>query len=449
MFDDDVCTLICDDGLAIGMGHFNLLFGSVQGLLVPLLQLLLVSMGTISNDEAKSLFNIRTITCFVELSATNLELEAVIQSSAQILRALESELSEQGYAVQTCRLVTNPFPEWMALLQEDKKGNVIALLDELLAQHGIEFCAVGPASTIEELEICRDLIVSQSHRLSCSVKLEANDVKMAQEAAATIQQISRLNHGSHVQNGLGNFRFCVSHAKSNIPFFPVAFSATPTGNHADCSSIQGVAIGLENGKLAQRILAMCGSLDKVPTIFHDQMASVLKPLEMIVMKKSKDLNVPYLGMDTSLNPSLDKDGSVAGALEELVPQFGGPGSLAAAAAITTVLQRLPIQRVGYCGLMLPVCEDARLVELAGQNNLRVADLLSISHVCGVGVDTVPIADDTSTEALAGLLLDVVGLAARWDKPLSCRVFPVPGKQAGEQTTFDDSPYMMNSKIFGL
>ena len=67
-------------------------------------------------------------------------------------------------------------------------------------------------------------------------------------------------------------------------------------------------------------------------------------------------------------------------------------------------------------------------------------------VCGLGLDTVPIAGDTSQGKLAALLLDVAALAFRLDKPLSARVFPVPGKAAGEATSFVN-PYLCDTKVF--
>eukprot|EP00536_Pseudo-nitzschia_multiseries_P000427 jgi/Psemu1/970/gm1.970_g len=72
--------------------------------------------------------------------------------------------------------------------------------------------------------------------------------------------------------------------------------------------------------------------------------------------------------------------------------------------------------------------------------LRMTDLLNVSSVCGVGIDTVPIPGNTKVDELTLLLLEVVGLAQCWNKPLSCRVFPVPNKKVGEMTTFD-SPYL--------
>jgi hypothetical protein len=185
------------------------------------------------------------------------------------------------------------------------------------------------------------------------------------------------------------------------------------------------------------------------------MIRALEPLVQKCRQAAEEVHdsVTFLGVDVSINPSLDPLGSVASALEELdeVKVFGGPGTLAAAAAITTTLQKLPdntVPRVGYCGLMLPLCEDTRLAELASRDKLRIQDLLSVSHVCGVGVDTVPIAGNVDPADLAGMLLDVAGVAERWDKGLSCRVFPVPGKEAGDLTAFD-FPHLVNSKVMPL
>lgn len=161
-------------------------------------------------------------------------------------------------------------------------------------------------------------------------------------------------------------------------------------------------------------------------------------------------------MHASLNPSLDEGGSVADAIEcldEVRGVFGGAGSLAAAAAITAALQSIPdIETTGYCGLMLPVLEDRRLAELGRAQNfndrLSIQKLLCISSVCGVGIDTVPIPGNVTVDRLSSLILDVAALAGRWNKPLSCRVFPVPEGNAGDETTFD-SPYMCNSSIFDV
>ena len=254
--------------------------------------------------------------------------------------------------------------------------------------------------------------------------------------------------------GLGNFRFCAAAScKPFIPFFPAAKSSSQESGEA---CVVGFALGLENGALAKSLLQECKSIGNISKTFRNGLATAILPLQLICEKASKELDCPYLGIDSSLNPSLDAGGSVAEAIEvldEVQGNFGGQGTLAAAAAITTSLQSLPgIKLTGYCGLMLPVCEDTRLSELAsvGDSNkrLKISDILSVSSVCGVGIDTLPVPGACTESSLASLILDVAAIAGRWDKSLSCRVFPVPGMAEGEKTKFD-SPYMCNCNVFPL
>lgn len=51
----------------------------------------------------------------------------------------------------------------------------------------------------------------------------------------------------------------------------------------------------------------------------------------------------------------------------------------------------------------------------------------------------------TSEDQRGRQLDVASLALRLHKPLSARLFPVPGKQAGERTEFS-SPYLTNTLV---
>jgi uncharacterized protein len=466
----------------------------------------------------KDLFCIRTITCFLHLAesdfapveqgsssnnnnnkeassssssgaaaaaATTMVVQHKIALASQFLNDAKRVLQRNGdgYAVQTVRIATNPFGEWLipSDQEEDAATEAIAvadrmeLLDRLLEGHGIEFCAVGPARNREELLSCCPVILRQSHRFSCSAMLHQNDVDFAAHCAQLIVSTSQLQgHGPHVDGGIGNFRFCVAAActQHSIPFFPVACAGPKKQlSSDDVDNSLHFAIGLENGALAHHLLSECKSIVNIPTLFAAGMEAAIAPIrdlcKQIAATSSSSWNATFMGIDTSLNPSLERpDGSVALAMEQLdeIQCFGGPGTLAAAAAITQALQQIP-DHCGYSGLMLPLSEDRRLAALNDpepqqqQNGiggsrrnrrplLSISTLLSISQVCGVGVDTVPIPGDCSTQDLAGLLLDVAGMAFRWNKSLSCRVFPVPGKVAGEWTTFD-SPYMVNTRILPL
>lgn len=404
-------------------------------------------------------FRVRTVTCFVtfehgDFANAGAVVADKVAAAADFLQLAERILTAAGYTVQTVRMATNPFGEWLLYDTEDNATTAptdvavvvhaarLELLDRLLAKHQIQFCALGPAMNVQQVrDGCVPILMTASRRFYCSAALRQNDVNMARQCAETILEISKF------EDGLGNFRFCVAAAAvDGIPFFPVAKACPKSGQ---CSN--QFAIGLENGVLAHKLLSDCGSIRNVSTAFSNGMSEALTPLQLLCQDKLGIGDFEFLGIDTSLNPSLDEGGSVAAAIETLdeVESFGGPGTLAAAATITETLQSLPgIQHCGYSGLMLPVCEDQRLAELTDNSALGMANLLSISQVCGVGVDTVPIPGDCTAKQLASLLLDVAGIAYRWNKSLSCRVLPVAGKRAGDWTTFD-SPYMRNTRIMPL
>jgi len=81
-----------------------------------------------------------------------------------------------------------------------------------------------------------------------------------------------------------------------------------------------------------------------------------------------------------------------------------------------------VKLVGYCGVMLPVMEDIVLAARAAQEppTYTVKDLIALSTICGVGVDTVPVPGDVTVADLAGAYMDIGTVAFRLKKPLSCR-----------------------------
>jgi len=92
-----------------------------------------------------------------------------------------------------------------------------------------------------------------------------------------------------------------------------------------------------------------------------------------------------------------------------------------------------------------VLEDKTLAERWNQGTYHLDSLLSYSAICGTGLDAVPLPGNISEEQLARILGDVASLAFKWHKPLTARLQPVAGKQAGEKTEFD-SPFLVNTTL---
>jgi uncharacterized protein (UPF0210 family) len=155
------------------------------------------------------------------------------------------------------------------------------------------------------------------------------------------------------------------------------------------------------------------------------------------------------GIDFSLAPFPDQANSIGTAMERMgVGKVGLHGSLAAAAMLASALDQVSFPRVGFSGLFFPQMEDAVLAQRAADGGLLVKDLLMYSAVCGTGLDTIPLPGDTTPQQLTPLLLDLAALALRLDKPLTARLMPVPGKQAGDETNFDFS-FFANSRVMEL
>ncbi|HEX6908531.1 MAG TPA: DUF711 family protein, partial [Terriglobales bacterium] len=61
------------------------------------------------------------------------------------------------------------------------------------------------------------------------------------------------------------------------------------------------------------------------------------------------------------------------------------------------------------------------------------------------LDTIPLPGSISTLQIERMLSDTASLAYKWNKPLSVRLLPVPGKRAGERTAFHD-PHLVNAVL---
>jgi uncharacterized protein (UPF0210 family) len=147
-----------------------------------------------------------------------------------------------------------------------------------------------------------------------------------------------------------------------------------------------------------------------------------------------------------LSPAPLAEDSIVAALELAgYGRVGTPGTVALTAALTAALKSTGLPTCGYCGLMLPVLEDAVLGRRWEEGLVNAHQLLLYSAICGTGLDTVPLAGDVAAESIAHLLSDVATLALRLNKPLSARLFPVPGKNAGDRTEFT-SPYLTNTVV---
>jgi uncharacterized protein (UPF0210 family) len=252
--------------------------------------------------------------------------------------------------------------------------------------------------------------------------------------AKIIQQASTIT-----SDGFANLRFAaLANVKAGAPFFPAAYQD---------SDEPAFAVAVESADLAVDAFAGQQSMDDGR---RELIASITKHGQAIARISNKELsNTRFLGIDFSLAPFPDDAHSLGRAVENMgVQKIGLHGSLAAAAILTEAVDRADFPHTGFSGFMQPILEDSVLAQRAAEGTLTIKDALLYSAVCGTGLDTVPLAGDTTAEQMSPLLLDLCALAMRLDKPLTARLMPVPGKKAGDATEFDFG-FFANSRVMQL
>lgn len=363
--------------------------------------------------------------------------EADIERAAQAARQAREQLSAAGYTVQTLRLA-------LSATGANRCGDFASIAQGYEAQAlaaGFDYVAISVGDT--ERLAALPAAIAATEALFASAPLTSPEGQLRPDmiagAAAAMAAI-----GARTANGFGNLRFApAAMVGPGSPFFPAA---------AHDGGAPWLAVGPEAAALAVEATAEMGSgvsVAHAPAHLtalieqHDtRIRAVLDGLEATT-------GVRFAGCDWSLAPHPDPARSVGAAIEALagVP-FGAWGTLAGVRALTAAIRAAQVTQLGFSGVMLPVLEDATLAQRNAEGRYTLRDLLAFSAVCGTGLDTIPLAGDTTPAQITGVLAEVATLAVALRKPLTARLLPIPGLAAGDMTAFD-FPYFVNTRVMVL
>lgn len=379
---------------------------------------------------------IRAITAFTDIS---LDLDAGhLARVADAARATRQALEDAGFTVQSLRLATQPVSDLLPSGRADELPALAVRYETAFKAAGFSYGALGAIDARTAPALVDTLPDALAATDGAFFSVQVGDAQGVNEAslrrtAEAVLAASRLD-----AHGFANLRL-TAHAAvpALVPFFP---AASHTGGPAR------LALALETAD--EWVAATQDSVG--PDVAVTRAAARLTQVAALVAEAASRAatahGVTFIGSDFSTATYPTPDRSIATAIERLSgAPFGQPGTLRAAARITTALHSLAIQRAGFCGLMLPLLEDAVLARRYAEGAYTLDTLLALSTVCGTGLDTVPLPGDIPVDRLAGLIGDVAALAVRLNKPLTARLMPVPGATAGAMTTFD-FPYFANTRI---
>jgi hypothetical protein len=369
---------------------------------------------------------VRAITAFVRIDATSYR--AQLQQAVNMLRAAKSSFEKGGYEVQTIRITTQPFQEYIGGLSQAQALQLFATLDELRAKESF-YLNIGPLLVGNHEDLDQVNLLSRvlaTTRLNASLPVaDADGVHWnAVRAAAQVMKYVE----EHSSNGIGNFDFAaVAMVPPGGPFYPAS-------NHNGAG--HQFSIGWEAGTFVADVLAVAhGDVVVAQQLLSRNFGEQAGALDALASKTATETGWDYLGLDPT--PAPGDDSSIGAAIETFMgAKFGSSGTLTTAAIITAAERSISVKRVGYSGLMLPVLEDPILSRRWAEGSFDLDSLLAYSAVCGTGLDVIPLPGDVSQRQLERIIGDMASLAFKWNKPLTARLIPAPGKKAGDRTDFD-------------
>lgn len=400
----------------------------------------------------KSLCRVRTITLFLSLTKDKAQWQSVLDSAKHEFDILVNAIQTQGYQIQSIRIVTNPFAEYLDLTSLDSAKADLGYLKDLLNQLNqsglrIRF-AIGEAKSAKELALLPELIADFGDLCNTCVNVALDeqgilDNECILNAASAVQKIAKIT-----PRGEGNFNFTVNfNCQPFIPYFPASYHDSDLPN--------SFVIGLETPDLLVEVLQHLKK-DKHQAFFkvayekmHEALQYHVDEVLAAIQQAKLSGNFKFAGIDSSAAPSKNC-ASMATVYELLgVRYFGAAGTVEASSLLTKVFKSIKnVPLVGFSGLMLAVTEDLGLAKGTELEQFDIRALLTYSAVCGIGLDTVPIAGNTSLEKIAELMRDTGTMAFRLNKPLTVRLFPIPNAEAGQMTAFQ-SDDLCNSLILAV
>jgi uncharacterized protein (UPF0210 family) len=408
-------------------------------LAVLLLVSIQVAAQAPSGNAAWSKPKVRAITGFVRLDRSTYQQQ--IADALVVLRRVESEFKAAGYEVQSLRLTTQPLAELVAGMPENEALAFLGQFDQLSVKENFT-PNVGPAMMHDSDDPAAMHLLERA--LSTLPNIEASSI-IADDSGIHYKTIHRTAElvryvSEHSPRSQGTFNFtATAMLKPYSPFYPGSYH-TGSGKQ--------FAIGFEGANVVRDVFAKDkGNAEAATADLTAALTVHASVADSVGRKVAAETGWTYMGVDPT--PAPLGDVSIAGAIEAYTgAKFGSSGTLAAARIITAAVKAVPLKQIGYSGLMVPVMEDKLLAQRWAESTYNIDSLLAYSAVCGTGLDTVPLPGDVSLEQMERMYADVASLAAKWNKPLSARLQPIPNKGPGDRTDFQD-PFLFNTTLHPL
>lgn len=368
--------------------------------------------------------------------------DASFARAAEFCNSAKIEIEQLGIEVQSLRIAGSRLNPYLKNQGTDTLPRLARQLEISCIRENVDYCCLGcidatGRDAISAFNTDLSLAVSGTEKIFAFILAASrgNEINKAAilDCARTVLQVS----GS-TPEGFGCMRLAVgANIVPNAPFFPASYHD---------GGLPSFSLALEVTDIAAKVFNSETTAEITCNNFITALEENCRPLEETALKLESRHGIRYRGLDMSLAPFPAPTASVAGAIEAVGGgHIGSTGTLTVVHAITKALKKVSLMQCGFSGVMLPVLEDSVLGSRVEKGGITLDQLLLFSAVCGTGLDLIPLPGDISEGQLGTIILDVCSLSLATNKPLTARLMPVPGKIAGEYTSFH-SPYFINTRI---
>jgi uncharacterized protein len=244
---------------------------------------------------------IRSITCFIHPRWPLSEL--VLQKAGIFAQHAKQAFETAGYPVQTLRMATPPFADFM--VPEDYT-HAASQIEVFAHSEGFEYVALGPAlpHKPESYEIIPELLAN-SGNLFFSGHLTTHQSQISLPAVRACAEVI-YRAAPLEKDGFANLRFA---ALANVPpwapFFPAAYHQ---GN------APAFALALEAADLAVSAFTGAGSLESARRELIEQIETHAQALEAVGERLASVYQIEFNGLDFTLAPYPEPEKSIGNAL---------------------------------------------------------------------------------------------------------------------------------------
>src|SRR5947207_4833374 len=166
---------------------------------------------------------IRAITAFVNLDWHDYQRQ--IAEALKMLRRAQVTFESRGYQVQTIRIATQPFPEYIQGMNTQQAVDFFKLVDALAGQQKFAM-SIGPAllnanDPTSQADMLAE-ILANTKTLNGSLVVAGEDGVRWGAIGAAARVMKKLE--ASTEHSQGNFRFAaIANVPPLVPFFPAAY----------------------------------------------------------------------------------------------------------------------------------------------------------------------------------------------------------------------------------